>query len=176
MQYIYGGGSAKLEVVRIYLLGTRSSGVPPDLVDPPLFYFWNLVLGPSLGIFPLPRGSQTLGYTNHLYTHLLCQHMIFHLIFHISLPCHSTVCHVVAWTSTWHFFIGPWIDQKNPKMSDMWQPLVIPHHHDDVIMTCFTSYVCHVHCTDVDVIHTDVDVNNTDVDSYPVDWARLTKL
>jgi hypothetical protein len=74
-------------------------------------------------------------------------------------------CHMVVWTTTWHFLIGPHVDLKMSKMSDMWQPLVLPHHHVDVIMTCVSLYVCHVLCTDVDVIRTDVDISSMDVDS-----------
>jgi hypothetical protein len=76
----------------------------------------------------------------------------------------------------WHFFIGPWIDLKNPEMSDTWQALVLPHHHADINMTHVASCVCHVHCTYVDFICTDVDVCNTNSDSYPADWDRLSKL
>jgi hypothetical protein len=32
----------------------------------------------------------------------------------------------------WHFLIGPQIDPKMLKMSDTWQPLVLPHQHVDM--------------------------------------------
>jgi hypothetical protein len=87
----------------------------------------------------------------------------------ISLPHHLTggcmVCHVVVRTATWHLFIGPRIFPKSPKMSDTWQPLVLPHHHVDISMTHVTLCVCHIYCTDDDIIHTGVDVSSTDVDS-----------
>jgi hypothetical protein len=65
----------------------------------------------------------------------------------------------------WHVFIGPHVNLKSPKMSDMWQPLVLPHHHADIIMTCVSLCACHVCCMDDDVICTDADVSSTDVDS-----------
>jgi hypothetical protein len=52
-----------------------------------------------------------------------------------------------------------------PKMGDMWQPLVFPRHNVDVIMTCVILYVCHIPCTNVDIIYIDVDISSTDVDS-----------
>jgi hypothetical protein len=63
--------------------------------------------------------------------------------FHITfLPCHLATycmdCHVVVRTATWHFLIGPYFILKMSKMSDTWQPLVLPHQHVDVIMTCVT--------------------------------------
>jgi hypothetical protein len=62
-----------------------------------------------------------------------------HLSCHIILPHHPAtspyICHVVVRTATWHFFIGPRIDPKNPKMSDTWQPLVLPHHHVVMLMS-----------------------------------------
>jgi hypothetical protein len=67
--------------------------------------------------------------------------------------------------ATWHFSIGPWTDQKIPKMSDTWKPLVLPRQHDDVIMTHVTLFMFHLLCMDTDVICTDVDINNTNVDS-----------
>jgi hypothetical protein len=76
-----------------------------------------------------------------------------------------TVYHVDVHTTMWHFLIGPHVDLKMSKMSDTWQYLVLPHHHVDVIMTCVTLCVCHIHCTDVDIIRTDADVSSTDVDS-----------
>jgi hypothetical protein len=101
------------------------------------FYFWNLFLRPSLGIFPLPRGSQPLGHVNHLYSHVPCQRMVFHLIFHIIMPCqlphHCMVYHMDVGTATWFFFIGPRIDPKNPKTSDGWQPMVFPCQHANVM-------------------------------------------
>jgi hypothetical protein len=72
---------------------------------------------------------------------------------------------MVVQTATWCFFIGPRIDSKMPKTSDMWQPLVMPHHHDDIDMTHVTFFLFHIHCMDVDIIFTDVDVSSTDVDS-----------
>jgi hypothetical protein len=42
-------------------------------------------------------------------------------------------------------------------------------------MSHVESCMCHIRCTDVDIIRTDVDVSSTDVDSSPADWARLTK-
>jgi hypothetical protein len=86
------------------------------------------------------------------------------------------IYHVVVQTATWHNFTGPRNDPKMPKMSDMWQPLVLPRHHSDANMTRVTSYVCHVCFTDADIIHTDVDIDSTDVDSSPAKWDRLTKL
>jgi hypothetical protein len=50
-------------------------------------------------------------------------------------------------------------------MSDMWQPLVLPRHHADVIMARVTLCVCHVYRTDDDVIYTSVDVSSTDANS-----------
>jgi hypothetical protein len=75
------------------------------------------------------------------------------------------VCHMVVQSAMWFFTIGPRIDQKIPKMSDTWQPLVLPCHHDNIIMTHVTLFVCHVPCTDVDFIHTNADVNSTYADS-----------
>jgi hypothetical protein len=69
--------------------------------------------------------------------------------------------HVVVRTATWHFSIGPRTDQKMPKMSDTWQPLVFIH----IIMTHVSLYMCHVPYMDADVICTDVDVSSTDADS-----------
>jgi hypothetical protein len=67
---------------------------------------------------------------------------------HIILPCHfprhRTVCHVAIWIAMWHIFTGPQHDIKMPKMSDMWQPLVLPRHHADINMTHVTSCVCHI--------------------------------
>jgi hypothetical protein len=37
--------------------------------------------------------------------------------------------------ATWHFSIGSCVDLKMSNLSDTWQPLVLPHHHIDVIMT-----------------------------------------
>jgi hypothetical protein len=102
-------------------------------------------------------------------------------------PCHHTAqsCHVIPVASSFHVtcrvvvWIAMWLyglprgtfplvhrlTRKRPKMSDTWQPLVLPHHHVDVIMTHVSLCVCHVPCTDADVICTDVDVSSTDVDS-----------
>jgi hypothetical protein len=66
-------------------------------------------------------------------------------------------CHVAVQNSMWHFSIGPHTDRKMPKMGDMWQPLVFPHHHVDVIMKCVDLLLCHVPYMDVDVSSTDVD-------------------
>jgi hypothetical protein len=82
-------------------------------------------------------------------------------------PCHVLYglprgcmdCHV-ALSSLVHG-----LTRKCPKMSDTWQPLVLPRHHADVSMTCVALCVCHVHCMDADVIRTDADVSSTDVDS-----------
>jgi hypothetical protein len=75
----------------------------------------------------------------------------------------------------WHNPIGPWIGPKVPKLGDMWQPLVLPHHHADYNMTHVISFSYYVCCMDVDVIHMDTDISSTDVESSCVDWARLTK-
>jgi hypothetical protein len=63
--------------------------------------------------------------------------------------------------ATWHFLIGPHVDLKMSKMSDMWQPLVLLHHHDDVSMTHVMLCMCHIHCMDVDIICIDDDVSST---------------
>jgi hypothetical protein len=84
-----------------------------------------------------PCGIQSLSHSIHL---------------HIHPATFRTVCHVVVQTTTWHFLIGPHVDLKMSKTSDTWQPLVMPHHHDDVSMTYDTLYMCHVYCTDADII------------------------
>jgi hypothetical protein len=97
--------------------------------------------------------------------------VLFHASHHAMSSCHVSV--QTVWTATWHDPIGPRIDPKMPKLGDTWQPLVLPHHHVDIMMTstCHVSpsFSFHVCCMDVDV-------NSTDVDSSPADWARLTKL
>jgi hypothetical protein len=72
---------------------------------------------------------------------------------------------VVVRISTWCFFIVTQIDHKRPKMSDMWKPLVLPHHHVDVIMKNVSLYMCHILCTDADIICIDAHVSSTDVDA-----------
>jgi hypothetical protein len=100
---------------------------------------------------------------------------------HSAQSCHVTsatsslphvTCQVVVRSATWlyglpcgTFPLVHGLTEKSPKMSDTWQPLVLPHHHVDVIMTHVTLCVCHVPCMDADVICTDADVNSTDVDS-----------
>jgi hypothetical protein len=166
--------------VWICSLGAIFGGVPPDLVDPPnLLFFLEFRSRAIIGHFPTamwqpmtgPCGSQPLGHVNQLYNHLPRQCTVFHLSYHIILPHHSMVYRVAVQTVTWHIFTGPRNDLKVPKMGDTWQPLVLPCHHDDVNMTCVTSCMCHVCCTDADIIRTDANINNTDAD-----WARLTKL
>jgi hypothetical protein len=78
---------------------------------------------------------------------------------------------VVVQSTTWHFLIGPHVDLKMPKLSDMRQPLMLPRHHDDVNMTHVTLCVCHVNCMEDDIICMDADVSSTDVDS-----SLLTRL
>jgi hypothetical protein len=76
-----------------------------------------------------------------------------------SLPCGCMVCHVAP-------FHWSTIFPKSPKMSDTWQPLVLPRHHVDIMhMTHVTLYVCHVYCMNDDVIRTGADISSTDVDS-----------
>jgi hypothetical protein len=72
---------------------------------------------------------------------------------------------VVVQSDMWHFSISPLTGRKIQKISDMWQPMVLPCHRVHVIMTHVSLYVFHVPCTDVDVIHTDADVNSMDADS-----------
>jgi len=64
------------------------------------------------------------------------------------------MCHVG--TAMWQLFIHPHVGPKSPKMSDTLQPLMLAHHHANIIMTHVALYTFHVLCTDDDVIHTDV--------------------
>jgi hypothetical protein len=54
---------------------------------------------------------------------------------------------------------------KKSKMSDMWQTLVLPRHHDEKNMTHVSLYVSHVYCMDDDVIRTGADINSTNANS-----------
>jgi hypothetical protein len=56
-----------------------------------------------------------------------------HIITHVTVPHHHT-------DATWHNPIGPQIGLKMPKLGDTWQPMVLPHHHADIMMTS-TSHV-----------------------------------
>jgi hypothetical protein len=87
------------------------------------------------------------------------------------LACHVT-CRVAVCSAMWlyglprgTFPLVHGFDRQSPKMSDMWQPLVLPHHHADINMKHITLFVCHVHCTNDDIICTDADINNTNADS-----------
>jgi hypothetical protein len=55
---------------------------------------------------------------------------------HVTMPsrCHVTV--QTVHTTTWKNPTGPWIGPEVPNTGDTWQPLVLPRHHVDVIMTC----------------------------------------
>jgi hypothetical protein len=121
-------------------IGARFGGVPSDLADlPNLLFFWNFIIELSLCIFPSstwqpltgPRGNQPLDHVTQLYYHLPCQCTVYH----INMPHHCIVFHVDVCIATWHIFTGPRNDLKMPKMGDTWQPLVLPRHHDDFMIT-----------------------------------------
>jgi hypothetical protein len=58
-------------------------------------------------------------------------------------PCHVTVQTVQ--TATWKNPTGPRIGPEVPNMGDTWQPLVLPHHHVDVMHdTCHLLLLPHV--------------------------------
>jgi hypothetical protein len=57
---------------------------------------------------------------------------------HVIVQTSMSACHSTVQTSMWHDPIGPWISPKMPKLGDMWQPLVLPHHHSDISMTHVT--------------------------------------
>jgi hypothetical protein len=128
-----------------------------------LMYFpaamWQLMTGPC--------GSLSLGHVT-TYASSTPHHPCF-VIFPHHLTCGCMVYHVDVWTATWHFPIGPWIDRKSPKLSDTWQPLMIPHHH---VTSCWHQ---HDTCRPLRVPRTlylmsriDVDVSSTDVDLSPL--------
>jgi hypothetical protein len=132
--------------------------MPPNLVEQPPYlvvlyiyiyiyiYILTIQLPTLLGGFsaatwqPMtgPRGDLSLGHIT-TFTSTWPRDLFF-----IISPRHLlggfTECHVVIRTATWHFSIGRWTDQKSPKMSDMWQPLVLPRHHAN---TCHPLHAPH---------------------------------
>jgi hypothetical protein len=63
---------------------------------------------------------------------------------HIQSPSTCTSMSCMDATSScmddmWHFFIGPHGPPKMPKMSDTWQPVMLPCHHADISMTSSVS-------------------------------------
>jgi hypothetical protein len=143
--------------VKFCIFVARFGGTPPNLVGP-FFIFEKLVSGPHWEFSHCHMAA------NHWSTPTTCT-----VTYHVIMPHQSTmshtVCHVVVWTTMWNLLLGPWIKPKMSKMSDTWKPLVLPHHHVDIIMTHFTLYMFHVDCTSVEFICTDVDISSTDVDS-----------
>jgi hypothetical protein len=117
-----------------------------------------------------PRGSQSLAHVTSLHNHPATSPSS-----HISLPCVVWMPHHPATqymnstcpvrTATWQLFIGPQVVPKSPKMSDTWQPLVLPHHHVDINMTCVALFSFHICCKNYDVIHTNADASSMDADS-----------
>jgi hypothetical protein len=131
-------------VDQIWQNTTNFGGLGVGANQPPFFYFWISSSWPSLGIFPLPHGSHdwatwqtTYWPTPSTCTIILPHHLPAMSTCHVLYRCHMsatsrTACHVAVWTATWHFLIGPHVDLKMSKMSDMWQPLVLPRHHVDM--------------------------------------------
>jgi hypothetical protein len=127
-----------------WLIWRRIWNMPPYMVEPPpdlagsiyiyIFFFFRL-LGPHWAfshchVVPMigPRGIQSLA------------HVTFDVHPTMSPPRHLRVthgCHVilprsvdatcpVTWGCHVALFIGPHVGPKSPKMSDTWQPLVLP--------------------------------------------------
>jgi hypothetical protein len=129
---MWNGTFASLEClfrfVETYHLATRFGRALPDLAGPP-FLFLKFGFQALIGHFltatwkPMtgPHGRQPLGHANHFHSHL---------------PHHPTMSsfHVTVRFATWIFFIGPQINLKMTEMSDTWQPLVLPHHHDEIML------------------------------------------
>jgi len=111
--------------------------------------------------------------------HHLCMVMPCHP-YHIRFPHHllggCMKYHMAIRIATWHFSIGPWTDRKIPTMSDTWKPLVLPHHHVDVIMTHVILFMFHIPYMDANVIHTYAKVSSTDADSTMLIWLGWPKL
>jgi hypothetical protein len=115
---------------------TLANMVPilPDLVD--ILPTWQAPTPPPFGKFgcwasfcncTLPRGGLSLVHVTTLHDQ----------------PCHlfHVTYQVVVQSSTWLYGLPcgtfPLVhefDRKSPKMSDTWQPLVLPCHHDTCLL------------------------------------------
>jgi hypothetical protein len=107
---------------------------------------WHSLVGPPVAQSPLPMST---------FYHITSSH--FHInVWMLTVP---STCHLMPHhrtDDTWHFFIGPHGCLKMPKMSDTWQPLMLPHHPADInmmsschCMTCTNRprgslWACHV--------------------------------
>jgi len=137
--HIRMGGSANFGGGLICPLGPHIWWGSARFGGPTIFYFWNLVLGPSLGIFPLPHGNPWLGHVaaNHWATQTT-----YTITYHISiwstmplydLPPGCMDCHVALF----HWSIDRPKNEWHVAASSVvtWQWWC----HDDVNMTCVTS-------------------------------------
>jgi hypothetical protein len=172
---IYICGLNRRQVWSYHLDLSKLEGWPPDFAGPPPYlvglflFFENFVTGPHWAFAHCHVAS------NHWPMSFTCAVTLPHRLsamsaYHVWYRCHMsatsrTTCHVVVQTTMWHFLISPHADRKMSKMGDTWQPLVLPHHHADVNMTSVILFMCHVQCTNVDVIRTDANVSSTDADS-----------
>jgi len=120
----------------------------PDLANPQNYIFFQFCSQTVIVHFPLSMWQPLIGTCGDLSLGHIISYQVIMSCHHSTSSCHISVRTIQ--TATWHDPIGPWIGLKMPKLGDMWKPLVLPHHHDDVI--------------------------HTNYDSSPTDWAMLTKL
>jgi hypothetical protein len=142
-------GEARL-TTRFGGTSARFGGTSTRFGGPTLFFFFHFRLQALIGNFPTTMwnpmifscGGHSLTHPTYLHSqmphhlhpsHLATSPTMWMYRFHVS----STSCttwKVVVWISMWHFSIGPHTDQKIPKMGDTWHPLVLAHHHANVMM------------------------------------------